>query len=267
MSKRTVSFLLAAASRSLLLRDRFSGRMKKNFAPFALEKERIILWSAGRGLSAVYVSAGKDTPVFLICHGIGERVEYWDDVQALLRTMGVSSLVFNYTGFGASRGNVRVGYCEEDAIAAYSELKRRGAETVFLLGFSMGSGVASAVASRVDADGVILCEGFSSLCAAANAAGLPRWLTLLARDIWPTTKHLAMLKVPVLVIHSDEDELFPLSMAEEMARACKSNGEKIVVQGLAHNEPIFAATPTYWRSIVDWSKRQARGLASTERDE
>jgi fermentation-respiration switch protein FrsA (DUF1100 family) len=76
-----------------------------------------------------------------------------------------------------------------------------------------------------------------------------------------------MLKVPVLVIHSDEDELFPLSMAEEMARACKSNGEKIVVQGLAHNEPIFAATPTYWRSIVDWSKRQARGLASTERDE
>ncbi len=216
----------------------------------------MVLWSAGRRLLAVYVSAGEDAPVFLICHGIGERVEYWGDVQALLREMGVSSLVFNYTGFGASKGRIRIDHCEEDAIAAYRELRRRGAGTIFLLGYSMGSGVASAIASRVDRDGVILCEGFSSLRAAANAAGLPRWLASLAKDIWPTTKHVAGLKVPVLVVHSDADELLPLSMAEELALACESNGEKIVVQGLAHNAPIFAAAPTYWRPIVDWSKKQ-----------
>ena len=79
-----------------------------------------------RRLSAVYVSAGKDAPAVLICHGIGELVEYWGGVQDLLKGMGVSSLVFNYSGYGESTGRVSAAHCEEDAMAAYKELVDRG---------------------------------------------------------------------------------------------------------------------------------------------
>jgi len=216
----------------------------------------LVLESAGRRLAAVYVSAGEDAPAFLICHGIGERVEYWGEVQILLKEMGVSSLVFNYTGFGASRGQVRVSHCEEDAIAAYTELKRRGAGAVFLLGFSLGTAIASAVASQVKANGLILCEGFTSLYEAAIVAGLPRWFSAMAGDVWHTARRVGELSVPVLVVHSDGDRLFPVAMAESVVEACGMRGEKIIVRGLDHNEPIFAAPEGYWRAIVDWTKRR-----------
>jgi uncharacterized protein len=93
--ERFVSLMLWAASRTLLLRDRLSGRMAERLEAFPFEAERITLLSSGRRLSAVHVSAGQRTPAFLICHGIGERVEYWGDVQKLLKQMGISSMVFN----------------------------------------------------------------------------------------------------------------------------------------------------------------------------
>ena len=53
---------------------------------------------------------------------------------------------------------------------------------------------------------------------------------------------LSELEIPVLVVHSDVDDLFPLAMAKRVAEACGPRGELIVVNGLSHNAPIFAPT-------------------------
>lgn len=246
--------MLTISSRALLLRDRLSGRMSQQLTAFPFGAERFVLLSGERRLSAVYLSAGEDAPGFLICHGIGERVEYWAEVQRVLRQMGFSSLVFNYTGFGASAGQVCTENCEEDAIAAFRELRDRGASEIFLLGFSLGTGVASAVAGQVDAAGVILCEGFCSLREAAGVAGFPRWLTLCAESVWAPEELVKEIETAVLVVHSDGDELFPVSMAERVAKACGERGEALVLSGLVHNAPIFAAPDRYWRPIVEWAR-------------
>jgi fermentation-respiration switch protein FrsA (DUF1100 family) len=62
------------------------------------------------------------------------------------------------------------------------------------------------------------------------------------------------LDLPVLVVHSDADGLFPLSMADRVTEACK-RGESMILQGFDHNAPIFAASEGYWRPIADWAKR------------
>jgi pimeloyl-ACP methyl ester carboxylesterase len=224
---------------------------------FAFAKERVVISSGWRKLSAVYVEAGKDAPAVLICHGIGELVEYWSDVQELLKGMGVSSLVFNYSGYGESTGRVSVANCEEDALAAYRELAGRGHRSIILLGFSMGTGVGCAVASRMNLDGLVLCEGFSSLREAGVAMGFPRWMTHGVPDVWNTVRCVGELKLPVLVVHSDEDGLFPLSMAGRVAEACGEHGELRVIRGVSHNVPIFAPTGEYWQPVADWVKRAA----------
>jgi alpha-beta hydrolase superfamily lysophospholipase len=232
--------------------------MRRYLDRFSFQQERLVLESGKRFLSAVYVSAGDRSPVFRICHGIGERVEYWSGVQRLLREMGTSSLVFNYTGFGASRGRVRVAHCEEDVMAAWEHLIGIDSKVIFLVGFSLGTGIAAATARHLrgmQPKGIVLCEGFSSLRKAALAAGLPRWLTSVAADIWSTEITVCDLKVPVLVVHSDGDRLFPLSMARRVADACGERGEMMIVNGLEHNEPIFFAPESYWGPIVEWAKR------------
>jgi hypothetical protein len=61
----------------------------------------------------------------------------------------------------------------------------------------------------------------------------------------------------VLVVHSDVDGLFPLSMAQRVAEACGLRGKLIVINGLSHNAPIFTPTEEYWQPISDWVKQRS----------
>jgi alpha-beta hydrolase superfamily lysophospholipase len=257
MRQALLSFVLTVTSRILLRSDRLNGIMEQMLNAFTFARERLVVPSGRRRLSAVYVSAGDDTPAVLICHGIGELVEYWGKVQGLLKGMGVSSLVFNYSGYGTSTGHLSTAHCEEDTAAAWRELAGRGHRSIVLLGFSLGSGVAAAVASRVAIDGLVLCEGFSTLREAGNAMGFPRWLTRVVPDAWDTVRRVSGLEMPVLVVHSDVDGLFPLSMATRVAEACGPRGTLIVINGLTHNAPIFAPTEDYWQPIAEWVKQRS----------
>jgi uncharacterized protein len=223
---------------------------------FTFANERLVIASGKRRLSAVYLSAGDETPAVLVCHGIGELVEYWGRVQGLLKGMGVSSLVFNYSGYGTSTGHLSAAHCEEDAIAACRELAGWGHRSIALLGFSLGTGVGAAVASRVAVDGLVLCEGFSTLREGAMAMGFPRWLTRMVPDAWDTASRVSALEMPVLVVHSDVDGLFPLSMATRVAEACGPRGQLLVISGVSHNAPIFTPTEEYWQPIAEWVKQR-----------
>jgi hypothetical protein len=68
----------------------------------------------------------------------------------------------------------------------------------------------------------------------------------------------------VLVVHSDADELFPMTMAERIAEACGPRGELIVVSGLVHDAPIYTPTPLYWQPIADWIKRRSAWVGKEE---
>src|SRR5260370_12437086 len=196
MREAFLTLLLNVTSRMLLRSDRMNGIMEQMLSAFTFARQRLVIPSGKRRLSAVYVSAGDETPAVVVCHGIGELVEYWGKVQDLLRGMGVSSLVFNYSGYGTSSGILTTAHCEEDAIAACRELAGRGHPSIVLLGFSLGSGVAGAVASRVDIDGLVLCEGFSTLREAAMAMGFPRWVTRMVPDAWDTVHQVCELRKP-----------------------------------------------------------------------
>ncbi len=252
MRNAIFSLLLAVISRLLILIDRRTGAFKRALSLFKFENERITITSGHRRLAAVFVSAGEDAPTALICHGIGEIAEYWGQVQRLLQSMGISSLVFNYSGYGKSTGIPSAAHCEEDAIAACEELVRRGCPSIFLLGFSLGTGVATSVASRLPVEGLVLCEGFSSLRDAAVSIGFPHWLTLTVPNLWRTAQRVAELTLPILVMHSDKDDLFPLAMAKQVACAAGDRGQLIVLKGLFHNEPIFFPTKAYWDPVAEW---------------
>jgi pimeloyl-ACP methyl ester carboxylesterase len=256
--------ILTVISREIFRRDRRNGKMKRILDAFSFAEQKLVLESGGRRLSAVYVSAGNDAPAVLICHGIGEVVEYWGRVQQAFQEMGVSSLVFNYSGYGASTGVVSAAHCEEDVIAAYRALVDRGHRAIVLLGFSLGTGISCAAASRIEVDGLILCEGFTTFREAAMSIGCPQWLTRTVPDVWDTVVRVCNLSVPVLVVHSDADELFPMTMAEHIAEACGSRGELIVVNGLVHDAPIYTATPIYWQPIADWVKRRSVEVGKEE---
>jgi pimeloyl-ACP methyl ester carboxylesterase len=259
-----LALALAAVSRGLMLRDSLLGvtrRLRRHPA-----RERISLSSGDRILSAVCVVSGPDAPNLLICHGIGETVEHWSAVQALLCDLGISSMIFNYSGYARSTGRIRPENCDQDSVSAYATLRNRVGPSapIFLLGFSLGSGIAAHGASALSPPiaGLFLCEAFDSLRNAANAAGAPRWLTRIIPDRWNTITAVPHIRVPIYVIHCTGDRLFPLEMPRKIAAASNGHAELLIIQGLSHGEPYLTASKPYWLPIFARIKRASAASQS-----
>jgi len=160
----------------LLARDavlRVTERLRKDAS-----QEEFFFASGGRRLSGVWVAGEDAAPVVLLCHGIGETVAHWSAVQAILRERGVGSMVFNYSGYGASSGRISAENCDADLVSAYAELHRRVGQDrpVFVLGFSLGSGIAASGAGGLSPApaGLFLCEAFTTFREAGASRGISR---------------------------------------------------------------------------------------------
>jgi pimeloyl-ACP methyl ester carboxylesterase len=187
----------------------------------------------------------------LICHGIGETVEHWHEVQRLLADNGVASLVFDYTGYGRSRGLFSAERAELDAVAAFHFLEGMTAPLpVAVLGLSLGTGVAAALVAKVPAHRLVLCAAFTSLREASGRVGVPRGLRFAVPAIWEAEVALRNCAVPVLIVHGEKDRLFPVRMARELAAFCGENCELILVPDVSHNEPFQLPRMYYWGSVV-----------------
>lgn len=162
----------------------------------------------------------------LICHGNGGNISHRLGLCAALLETGASVFVFDYRGYGQSRGRPSEEGTYRDAQAAHQWLRQRGfkGEQIIAFGESLGGGVASDLALRETLGGVVLQSTFTSIPDIGKE--LFPWLPvrLIGTIKYDTHSKLPRLQVPVLVIHSREDDLVPFRHAEKnfaVARAPK----------------------------------------------
>jgi uncharacterized protein len=261
MHRRSFTVAITLISRLILLRDRVLGRIGSGRCEDTSDAlaSRVSIASGSNVLDAVFVKPASCPvrSVVLICHGIGEVVEHWFPVQQLLAANGVASLVFDYSGYGKSTGFVSARQCEDDAISAFRHLETLiPSYPIAVLGFSLGSGIAAAVVTRVPADRLILCAGFTSFREAARSVGIPKSLGALVPPIWSAQEALRDCTVPVLIVHGEEDRLFPVEMAEALMACCGADSELILVPKLGHNQPYDRPELWYWELILSRLTRE-----------
>ena len=225
-------------------------------AMFGAPFERLSITSGDRKLDATLVKAPSDSaPALLIFHGTAEAVSYWADTQALLYRHGVTSLVFDYSGFGSSTGRPTVAHLEEDADSAYAEFARRigSRARLFVLGYSLGTGVVFDAVPRFRPSpaGVVFVASYSSARDGAVAFGLiPKWATVLLPDLWNNVRDTRNLRQPLLVVQSDADQLFPVSMAKAVFDAATVPKQMVVLHGFRHEDGHLRPTNEYWMPVV-----------------
>jgi alpha-beta hydrolase superfamily lysophospholipase len=245
---------MTGISRVLVLREHALGRIGPGYrggAAGVVASHQPVL-RGGTLLDAVFVQpeAAPPTSAVLLCHGIGEVVDQWFPVQALLAQHGTASMVFDYSGYGRSAGAIDWTHWEDDAVAAFECLQRLvHPMPVSILGFSMGSGVAAAVIRRIPARRLILCASFTSFRAGAHSLGLPARALPLVPPIWTTDETLACCPVPVLLVHGEKDQLFPVQMSRDLA-ALLPESTLVIVPNLRHSEPFHTPHISYWGHIL-----------------
>jgi len=262
------SVAITCASRGILLRDWLVEKLRPTRHPELPEVllSRHTIVSGESRLDAAFAEpVGRPVEsVVLICHGIGETVDGWLPVQRLLAANGAASMVFDYSGYGRSRGRVDAAQFEEDAVAAFHYLHGLApGSSIAVLGFSMGTGVAAAMIGRVPASRLVLCAGFPSFQTAACSIFIPaRWAHIVP-PIWRAEESMRGCSMPVLVVHGGEDRMFTVRMAEELHAVCGERAELVVVPDVGHNEPFNRPRLAYWGLILDWlADRRPAGIRS-----
>jgi fermentation-respiration switch protein FrsA (DUF1100 family) len=207
----------------------------------------VALWSPPAG----------DSPVVVHFHGNGEQLADVRRVIVGLRAGGFGVLAVEYPGYGLAGGSPS----EESLVSAGREAlsyarERLGvaAARVVLQGQSLGSGVAARLAAEGNGAALVLISPFTSMAdlAARLFPALPA--ARLVRDRFDTRGVASSVRVPVLIVHGDRDELVPFGMGEELARTFP-RARLLRVAGAHHNDlwldhgdELFPAIAAFVRS-------------------
>jgi len=218
----------------------------------------------------------------IFCHGWGSnRGEMLRDTW-FLAEHGFNLLYFDFRASGESKGSVSsVGYLEtRDFDAAYEFLKANrphAAESVGVFGTSMGGSVAMYAAAKYPEIACLLAENtfltYSRVVSNWSWRRLKTpyfplvWLTLffvrrkLKADPEPYSPFysVAGVKVPVLFINGDNDDLVPMQDAETLFGMCPSEKKQMwVVAGASHAKCAEVGGEIYRNKVSAFFKENLR---------
>ncbi len=209
--------------------------------------ERIALTAAsGERLAGLHVPPRAEAQERLLVLGFGGNAWNGDSVATLLHDLYPEAhvVVFHYRGYPPSEGRPSAAALTADApqILDFARGRVQPARTV-AVGFSIGSGVAAALAAARPLDGLILVTPFDSL--GEVAAGHYRWLPvrLLFRHRLEPARDLAGAAVPVAIISGERDTLIPPARTDALRAALAHPVFDRTIAGAGHNDiyqhPVF----------------------------
>jgi uncharacterized protein len=183
-----------------------------------------------------------------------------------LAERGYDVLLLEYRGYGGNPGRPSEDGLRRDAVAAADHLAARGVDEVVLLGESIGTGVAAALAHELAGrDGtdagvrpvlVALRSPFPQLAdvAAGHYPFLP--VRALLRERFPVVDHLVAVEAPVLVIAGGADHIVPTALSRRVAE--ELGATYVEVPGADHNDLALLDGDLYL-DAVDELARQVVG--------
>ena len=211
-----------------------------------------------------------DGPHVLFFNGSNMIIDHNESLYRSIAACGATVTTFDYRGLGFSGGTADVLEFRRDALAIYDHLARTWpATSLVVFGFSMGSAMATYVASERPVAGMILAapiaQADEEFPAYAHARGLTPAETAevkLAEDAYVTFDEVLLVErssAPLLVMHGDADILVPPAQGRELFEASLAKAKQFVtLPGATHNEAAgspgsLAAVQVFLKSLSNHS--------------
>ena len=208
----------------------------------------------GLALSGWYLPAPDAERVLLFFHGNGGNISHRGPSLALFHRLGLNVLIVDYRGYGNSEGSPSESGLYMDAMAAWSYLineKGFTANEVVIFGRSLGGVVATNLASKVKASGLILESTFTSARDMASSV-IPIFSKILVmRYGMNTDKHILDVHYPVLVLHSPDDDIVPFYLGKRVFELANEPKYFYTIRG-SHNGGFYLSQPEYEQILAEW---------------
>ncbi len=199
--------------------------------------------SDGLDLTAAYRCAANGRPTLVYFHGNGDSLAGAERMSDLLARRGYGLLLVEYRGYGDNPGKPSEEGLYRDGRAALDWLAKQGVagSKLILIGYSLGSGVASQLAVERDPAALVLISPFSRLTDAASRHFPYIPVQWLLRDRYASIDKLRGRHLPLLVLHGDDDRVIPWEEGRRVAEAVPG-AQLDIVHGAGHELAFLPAT-------------------------
>ncbi len=191
----------------------------------------------------------------VVFHGNGGMAihrSYYAEGLQLLDGQRWAVYILEYPGYGSREGRPTEKAFYEAARETLTEISKVEGELLFLIGESLGSGVATQMAAEFSeqVDGILLVTPFTTLAdvGARHFWGFP--VRLLLRDRYNNVSALAEYSGPVAILLAEHDEIIPVDLGQELYETIDGPKRLWIQKGQTHNTLDLTPGLPWWEELT-----------------
>jgi alpha/beta superfamily hydrolase len=227
---------------------------------------RVAVENGNRTLIGWWVRAradsGKTPPALLFLHGNRSSISDYVEMQRFLYKQGISSLVFDYSGFGASGGDPSLTNAIQDAgsVARVFADSAGAAARKVAMGSALGATVLLQAIDSVQphVNGVVI-EGVTASVreSAVRDGKLPKLVAPLVEDLADNVGAARSVKVPLHAVHSYADQRFPIEDAQRVVQAIPAQYSLVRHWRKGHSALLSSTRECDWDPVLKFIRTGA----------
>jgi alpha-beta hydrolase superfamily lysophospholipase len=174
--------------------------------------------SSERNLNVVkFTTDSVSKGIVLYFHGNRQNIERYAKFSKIFTNSGFEVWMMDYPGFGKSTGDRNEKTIYNDAMLLYRmAIALQPSENIIIYGRSMGTGVASQLASVRASRHLVLETPYYNISALAKHY-LPIYpVNPMSKYSFPTNEYLQFVRAPVTILHGTRDEVIPYKQAKKL---------------------------------------------------
>ena len=193
----------------------------------------------------------------LFCHGNAGNISHRLDTLMIFSGLGFRTLLFDYRGYGRSGGSAdEEGLYDDGEAAAHflcDEYSLDPDEIVYF-GRSLGGAVALELARRRPPAALVLESSFTRAAEMGGVLGYIFPLRLIVNQKYDNISKIPEVDVPILFIHSKEDEIVPFEQGRRLFDAAVCEKEFLEIEG-GHNTGFLDSGEAYPQGLSSFLNR------------
>ena len=238
--------------------------------------ESDVVWMTSKDNEGDWIAgifaAGDPSNNYCVIHfyGNNENLRLSEYVVENLRRKGLSVLMFDYRGYGASRGRPQESAFYSDAELIYDWLRETHPDLkVVASGWSVGSAVAIHLSQHRDVEGLMLFSPPTDMVQIVSHV-IPKDQVFMEEAMpfqFDNLERIRKVTCPILMVHGERDPIVPFHMSDTLERAVRSRLVRLDLPSVGHHDLFVKGGKRLWKTVYDFIGSLSEANAGAEAEE
>lgn len=190
----------------------------------------------GKLINGLLFKADNSKGLIFYLHGNAGSLSSWGKVAKTYTDLNYDIFIIDYRSYGKSEGEINgQNQLFEDNQIVYNQLMKKYSEDkIIVLGYSIGTGLASKLASTNNPKLLILQAPYYNLTDMMKQrfSFIP---TFILKYKFSTNEYLKNCKMPVVIFHGNSDQVINYDSSLKLKKEFKAQDTLITLKGQGHN--------------------------------